>query len=293
MFKILKKKIKNVLKRKHPNLFLRMIFYRTTGGFLHLNNPNTFNEKIQWLKIYNYPTNELVIKCTDKYLIGDYLKEKKIANINAKLIGCWDSFDEINFESLPKKFLLKTNNASGTNFFCEDKDKLEMKDLRLKFNNWLKMDFGSFTFERHYSKITPKIIAEEYLEFSDENIEYNFYCFNGVVRFCKVISFDDKELKSGKGICYDLNWLELPFDYEDKKLVKVDKPKQYEYMLKVCEHIAEDFIFVRVDFFQCTNKVVLGELTFSPASGFATAFNSFAQKKMGDWLNLSKDKTVL
>lgn len=291
--KLIKEKIKTTLRRDYPSLFLRIIYYRVTGKFLYLNNPNTFNEKIQWLKFYHYPVNKLVIKCTDKYLITEYLKEKELEDINAKLIGCWDNFNEIDFESLPKKFLLKTNNASGTNFFCKDKDKLNIADLRLKFNYWLKTDFGGFTLERHYSKITPKIIAEEYLEFSDENIEYNFYCFNGVVRFCKVVSFDDKELKSGKGRCYDINWLELPFDFEDKKLVEIDRPDQYDYMLKVCEHIAKDFIFVRVDFFQCIDKVVLGELTFSPASGFATTFNKFAQQEMGNWLNLNRDKAKL
>jgi hypothetical protein len=271
-----------------PKAAIITLYYIKTGKILNLSNPVLFNEKIQWLKFYNYPKNKLVIKCTDKYCISDYLKDKNIENINAKLLGCWNSFDEINFASLPNKFILKTNNASGTNFFCEDKDKLEMYSLKVKFDEWSKKDFGDSSLERHYSKITPKIIAEEYLEFSNENIEYNFYCFNGFVRFCKVVSFDDKELKSGKGRCYDANWLELPFDYNKNKLANVARPEKYEYMLDVCEHIAKDFDFVRIDFFQCINKVVLGELTFSPASGFATAFNNFAQKEMGNWLKLNK-----
>lgn len=288
VFNFLKKEIKAFLEQRHPALYLRLIYYRTTGNLLHLNNPITFNEKIQWLKLYNYPSNKLVVKCTDKYRINEYLKDKNLEGINAKLLGCWDRFDEIDFEFLPNKFLLKTNNASGTNFFCEDKNKLEIDFLKQRFNKWLEIDYGKFTLERHYSEIIPKIIAEEYLWFSDENFEYNFYCFNGVVRFCKVVSFDDKELKSGKGRCYDIDWLELPFDYDERKLVEVNIPPQYDYMLEVCEHIAKDFDFVRIDFFQCIDKVVLGELTFSPASGFATTFNSFAQKKMGDWLKLSR-----
>lgn len=290
VFNFLKKKTISFLKQKHPTLYLRLVYYRITGCLLHLNKPNTFNEKIQWLKIYDYPTNKLVIKCTDKYRINDYLKDKELESINAKLLGCWKSFDEINFESLPNKFLLKTNNASGTNFFCEDKNKIEVDSLKTKFNEWLKNDYGDFSLERHYSKIIPKIIAEEYLEFSDENLEYNFYCFNGIIRFCKVVSFDDKEIKSGKGRCYDTNWYELPFDYDEKKLVKVNRPPQYDYMLEVCEKIAQDFDFVRIDFFQCIDKVVLGELTFSPGSGFATTFNKFAQEKMGNWLELNKNK---
>lgn len=283
----------NLMEFISPKVALSTLYYIRTGNILSLSNPVLFNEKIQWLKVFDYPKNKLVIKCTDKYCINDYLENKNIENVNAKLLGCWDSFDKIDFSSLPSKFILKTNNASGTNFFCEDKARLEMDSLKAKFDKWLKTDFGSSSLERHYSKITPRIIAEEYLEFSNENLEYNFYCFNGSVRFCKVVSFDDKELKSGKGRCYDLNWLELPFDYDVNKLAKVDRPQQYDYMLNICEHIAKDFDFVRVDFFQCVGKVVLGELTFSPASGFATSFNNYAQKKMGNWLKLNKNREEL
>lgn len=279
-----------LVKKISPTLFLKLIYFRATGSHLNLKKPKIFNEKIQWLKLYDYPANELVLKAADKYLITSYLENKKLVGINARLLGCWDNFDEIDFSLLPKKFVLKTNNASGTNYFCKDKTKIDLVDLREKFNSWLKQDYGSFSLEKHYSKMEAKIIAEEYLDFSDENIEYNFYCFNGIVKFCKVISFDNKETKSGKGRCYDTEWNDLPFDYEKNKLEKVNKPKDYQYMLEICKSISNDFDFVRVDFFQCKDNVILGELTFSPASGFATGFNDFAQDEMGNWLKISKFK---
>lgn len=278
--------LKDFLRRNFPVIFLKLIYFKMTKKYLNIKNPKTFDEKIQWLKLYDLPENELAIKCADKFLLSSYLKDKGLEGINAKLLGNWDTFEEIIFDNLPNKFVLKTNNASGTNFFCKDKKDLDLLELKSKFNNWLKLDFGNSSLEKHYSKISPKIIAEDFLDFSEQNLEYNFYCFNGFVRFCKVVSFDNKETKEGLARCYDNDWKELDFDYPQNLLEPVEKPKDYEYMAKICEDIAKDFKFVRVDFFQCNNRVVLGELTFTPAAGIARAFNDKAQDTMGQWLDI-------
>ena len=279
--------LKNMLRKKYPIIYLKLFYFKVTKRCLNIRNPKTFDEKIHWLKLYDLPNNNLVVKCADKLLLSSYLEEKGLYGINAKLLGYWDNFEEINFENLPDKFVLKTNNASGTNFFCNDKNKIDKEALQKKIQEWLNIDFGMISLERHYSKIKPKIIAEEYLNFSPENIEYNFYCFNGVVRFCKVVSFDNKEIKKGYARCYDHNWKDLKFDYPQNLLRPVKKPLDYDYMVDICQSISKDFNFVRIDFFQCNDRVVLGELTFTPAAGVAIGFNQDAQKIMGQWLDLN------
>ncbi|WP_180111989.1 ATP-grasp fold amidoligase family protein [Acinetobacter sp. YH12136] len=280
--------LKDFLRRNFPIFFLKLFYFKVTKKYLNIKNPKTFDEKIQWLKLYDLPENELAIKCADKFLLSSYLENKGLEGINAKLLGSWDTFDEIVFDSLPNKFVLKTNNASGTNFFCENKKDLNYLELKNTFNNWLKLDFGMLSLEKHYSKILPKIIAEEFLDFSEQNLEYNFYCFNGIVRFCKVVSFDNKETKKGLARCYDNDWKELDFDYPQNLLEPVKKPNDYDYMVNICADIAKDFKFIRVDFFQCNNRVVLGELTFSPAAGIARGFNDKAQETMGQWLDIQR-----
>ncbi|WP_159722908.1 ATP-grasp fold amidoligase family protein [Enterococcus sp. CSURQ0835] len=283
----MKKQIKNIMFRTMPKSTLQLLYYRTTGKKLNLKNPKTFNEKIQWLKYYYNPYNERIIECADKYRFYNYLEKEGLSQYSNRLLKAWDSPDEINLSSLPEKFVLKTNNASGTNIFCGDKKIFNMSKAINEVERFYKQDFGFNSYELQYSKMKPKIIAEEMLVFDSRNLDYSFYCFNGEPKFCKVLSFSDKVTKENKGICLDNDWKDMKFDNDKSKMDSIPKrPDQLEEMVDVCNKVAKEFPFVRVDFFQCIDRVVLGELTFSPASGFLDTFTDTAQNVMGEWLTL-------
>ena len=283
----MKKQIKNIMFRTMPKSTLHLLYYIKIGKKLNLENPKTFNEKMQWLKYYYNPYDERIIECADKYRFYDYLVKKDLGKYSNKMLEAWNSPNDIDLSLLPNKFVLKTNNASGTNIFCDDKDSFNLEKANKLLKTYLKQDYGYNSYELQYSKMEPKIIAEEMLEFSEENLEYNFYCFNGKVKFCKVVSFEDKISKQGNGICLNNDWNDIQFDNPNCKMAEhPKKPVQLIEMINISEKIATEFPFVRVDFFQCVDKVILGELTFSPASGYLGAFNELAQYKMGEWLEL-------
>ena len=129
---------------------------------LDLDSPKTFNEKLQWLKLYYYPKDPLVVQCADKYAVRDFIIEKGYGNTLVPLIGCWKSADEIDWYALPDQFVLKCNHGCAYNIVCQDKSTFDKRGAKKLLNRWLKEDFGAFNIEVHYSKIKPRrIICEE------------------------------------------------------------------------------------------------------------------------------------
>ena len=128
-----------------------------------LKNPKTFNEKIQWLKIHDYPTNQLVIDGADKYKVREYVKKKGLGDILVPLIGHWDKPEDIDWDSLPDKFVLKCNHGCAYNILCNDKNKFDKVEATKRLKKWMKEDFGAFNIETHYSQIKPHITCEEFL----------------------------------------------------------------------------------------------------------------------------------
>ena len=146
-----------------------------------LKNPKTFNEKIQWLKIHDYPNNQLVIQGADKYRVRKYVQEKGLENILVPMIEHWDNPKKINWDKLPDKFVLKCNHGCAYNILCADKSSFDKEDAVKKMKKWMKEDFGAFNIETHYSKIVPHITCEEYL--GECIIDYKFFCFNGEPKY--------------------------------------------------------------------------------------------------------------
>jgi len=287
-FKEVKRKITRSL---FPKYYIKKIYKNKMGVELNLNPPINFNEKIQWLKLYELPYNPLVIKYADKYQLPKNLIEQGLSQYAAPVIGAWNSFEEIPLASLPDQFVLKINNTSSANWFINNKKTVNWRELQNEITYWLKRDYGLITIERHYSKIPSKVIAEEYLQLNEERLEYNFYCFHGKVKFCNVIRFDDIQTKDSTEASYTANWEYLDFHLPSYHFSKeIEKPENLEEMLRVSEQISRDFLFVRVDFMVYQDRTILGELTFSPASGFDNSFTDEALNIMGSWLDLSKSK---
>lgn len=261
---------------------------------LNLDNPQTFNEKIQWLKLFWQ--KKIIVESADKYLVREYVESKNLDYILNDLYQVCDSFEEINFKKLPDSFVIKTTNSCGTNLIVSDISELpDNNNLKNQINVWLKTDYGKQHIEPHYSLIKPRIIVEKYMSNGDGNLQdYKIFCFNGKPKFILII--DERDLNTGykKRGYYSLDWeyvdiMEIP-DHE--KLKDAERPVKLKDMIEISKKLSEDFPFVRVDLYEVENKVVFGELTFTPHGGMANYYKKGIDNKIGDFLKLP-DKTFI
>ena len=245
---------------------LKLWYKRVTKEDLDLDNPKTYNEKIQWLKLYD--STPLKTRLADKYLVRDWVKEKIGEEYLIPLLGVWDSFDEIDFDKLPEQFVLKANHGSGWNIIVKDKATFDKEEARKKFDVWMHTNFAFRAgLELQYLNIPPKIIAEEYLKNNNDDLyDYKVFCFNGKAESIMFLSDRKQELKMS---FYDLQWNKLPFVYSHPQNPnEVPKPKNLELMINLAEKLAEGFPHVRVDFYVLNDgSIKFGEMTFTSASG--------------------------
>ena len=260
------------------------IWYREkTGDELNLDDPQTYNEKIQWLKLYD--STPIKTRLADKYLVRDWVTEKIGEEYLIPILGVWDSFDEIDFDTLPNQFALKTNHGSGWNYIVKDKSKLNIVVARKKFNQWLSRNFAFVAgFELHYMNIPPKIIAEQYIEEMDQVYDYKFMCFDGVVKFIWV---DTDRFTNHKRTLFTPTWKRM----EERLLWptadhEIPKPKNLDKMLEFAEKLSQGFAHVRVDFYEVQGKLYFGEMTFTSSSGTEHAIPKEFEYTMGSWLKL-------
>lgn len=257
---------------------------------LDLKNPQTFNEKLQWLKLKYYPNNPLVVKCSDKFAVRDFIKENGYENLLVPLIGDWENPKEIDWTKLPQKFVLKCNHGCAYNIVCNNKDELNEKETKKQLKKWLKEDFGAFNIEIHYSKIKPhKIICEEYL---GENItDYKFFCFNGEPKFIYVSNdlVHDRQAQIG---FFNLDGSKMPLkrdDYTDIEEIKL--PSFFDEMKEVAKKLCKYFPFVRVDFFLANNRYYFAELTYTPSACMMPFNPEKYDLEWGKMLNLKTEMT--
>lgn len=230
-----------------------------------LRNPQTFNEKIQWLKLHDYPTNQLVIDGADKYKVRAYVEGKGLGNILVPLIGHWDKPEDIDWDKLPDKFVLKYNHGCAYNILCNDKNTFDKEDAIKKMRKWMKEDFGAFNIEMHYSKIKPHITCEEFL--GDCIIDYKFFCFNGEPKYIYVSSDLIHDRQAQIGFFY-LDGTKMPLIRDDYAPMDIEElPPFFDQMKEAARVLCQDFPFVRVDFFLANNTYYFAELTFTPSGG--------------------------
>ena len=282
--KIMKDSIENDIK------YLKKMYKYSFGKNLDLDNPRTYNEKLQWLKVYD--RNPLYTKLVDKYEVKNYVKEKIGEDYIIPTLGVWNKFDEIDFNKLPNKFVLKCTHDSGGLVICTNKENLNIKSIRKKINHFLKRNYYKNTREWPYKNVRPRMIAEEYIkpENVDDLNDYKFFVFNGKVHFFK-IDFD-RFIKHGANY-YDREKNILPFgevicppNYEKK----INIPKNIDEMIKLAEKLASNIPFVRVDFYNVDGKIYFGEITFFPASGFGKFMPEEWDKKIGNLLEIKNMK---
>ena len=282
------------LSEKEIRYCLEKQFKRRLGYKLNFDNPKTFNEKIQWLKLYYH--NPLMTKCADKVAVREYVAEKVGKKYLIQNLGVWDSPDDIDFDRLPEKFVLKVNWGCGQNIIVTDKSKVDINEIREKLRIWMQPQSNLYfaAFEWGYKNIVPKITAEEYLEILDKNsaLDYKFLCFAGTPYLCWV---SNKNKNVQERSFYDMNWNMMDIELVEPGKVlpekPVEKPKNFDEMIDVVKKLSDGFPEVRVDLYLLPNDdIKFGELTFFSASGFSRWSPADVDRKLGDLIDLSSVK---
>ena len=286
-------KILNLLSWVPDKIMIKMQYKIKTGRKLDLKNPKRFTEKLQWYKLYY--RDPLMKKCADKYEVRDYVKSKGLENILNELYGVYDKPEEIDFDKLPNKFVLKTTDGSGGNniIVCEDKQKMNIKKTIKQIKEWQKNNIKKPAGrEWCYEGLKSRIICEKVLPRDNRNDlpDYKFFCFNGKVEFLYVmIDYTDNH-SNGKMGFYDRNFKKLPFNRNDFKKIdfNIKKPINFEKMINYAEILSKDFPHVRVDFYNINGNIVFGELTFYNTSGYVSFTPDEYDYKIGEKMHLYK-----
>ena len=236
---------------------------------INFNNPETFTEKIQWLKLYD--STPVKTRLADKYLVRQWVAEKIGDKYLIPLLGVWDKFDDIDFDALPNQFVLKCNHGSGMNIICRDKESFDRENAREKINAWMSLDYGALTYELHYNAIKKKIIAEKFLtnEKSSDANDYKLWCFDGHVEYVQV---DRNRSTNHVQRFYSVDWEPLSFKIASHTMDAeiLERPSTLEEMLNIARTLSAGFNIVRVDLYCVKDKIYFGEMTFTPLNGSVT-----------------------
>ncbi len=280
---------RNVVKLISKKAYISYQYKYITHHKLDWKNPTRYTEKLQYLRLYVYPKDPLVCKCAGRVGVREYVKEKGYENLLIKTYGVFDHFEDIDFDKLPNAFALKTTHSSQMNYICFDKSKLNYEELKKKFNKWLKTNYGKKTVELHYSPIKPQIIIEELmLEDGKLPTEYKIHVFNGIAKSLYVVTSRGVDIRYNN---YYIDW--TPFDGSQfngwkKTDYPLEKPSNFDELIKISEDLASPFPFVRVDLYDINGTIYFSELTFTPAKGTLILDDDKCDFEMGKWLDISK-----
>ena len=286
--------------RNFPVTICKMRFRRYFGRKMNLKNPQDINEKISWLELFS--DTSLWTKCTDKYAVREYVKECGLENILVKLYGKWNRAEDITWDQLPQQFILKTNNGSGTVLVVDDKDKIDVSKITIKFNKMLHQFDNLATTEFHYQDIKPCIIAEELLIADEEErkwstsiIDYKIWCFNGKVD--SIWTCSNRNNHSTEVALFDREWNYRPeasvFNehYREQKHL-TPKPDCLQLLIETAEKLSKPFPCVRVDLYIVKGKIYFGELTFTSLGGTMNFYTQGELLRMGQKIDISNVKKI-
>lgn len=269
--------------------YLKMVSRFDSGARIDLNNPRTFTEKINWLKLHDHQERytEMVDKLLAKEYVGKLIGEEYII----PTLGVWENADNIQPDTLPSKFVLKCNHDSGSVVICRDKGSFDFSAAKRKLNKHLKKDAFSWGREWPYKNISRKVFAEELLECADnpeaDVLDYKFFCFGGKPIYCQVIS---ERTTSEKIDFFDLEWNHQPFIGLTSATKNSDqlipRPESFDKMVKLAKVLSCGMAFCRVDFYNIDGKLYFGEITLYPNAGFGVFLPSEWNERLGDLIDL-------
>ncbi|QTE74989.1 glycosyl transferase [Clostridiales bacterium FE2010] len=265
--------------------FLRMQYKQRTGKKLNLDPPVLYNEKMQYFKLHCH--EDIYHTLSDKYEVRDWVEGKLGSAYLTKIYGIYESVEEIPFDQLPDRFVLKLTNGSGFNYICEQKNEKEIRKIKRRFHMWLKLDFYMLGREWIYKGIKNRIICEEYLDSGSKYglIDYKVFCFDGVA---KMIQVDYSRFTDHKRNLYTPEWefIDETMAYQNDKSAELNKPVMLKEMINAAEKLSQGFQQVRVDFYAYADRLIFGEMTFSHGAGYLRFGSEEFEKEMGDWWNL-------
>lgn len=270
--------------RLRPESAVKMVYRQTFGREINLDDPHDLNEKINCLKLL-YKDDPLVIRCADKYAVRDYLTEQGFGDYLNELYGAYDRPEDIDWNALPERFVLKFNKGAGMNLFCTDKASFDTSSAVKQMKRWYKDKTYYKTCELHYGKAKPKIICEKFLGDGKNTLpeDYKLYCINGKPVFMLICLDRGNTLKR---VFFDRDYRLLDVNDDYKALTTLpEKPRYFDKMFELAEQLSAPFPIVRVDFFEVGGRLYIGELTFTPQGGYLR-YNQKWLDKLGEELTI-------
>lgn len=249
--------------------FLERRFELKMGYKLDINHPKTFNEKLQWLKLYNRKPE--YTRMVDKYEAKQFVEEKIGGGYTVPTLGVWDSFSDIEFNELPRQFVLKCTHDSGSVVVCRNKNTFDIEEAGKKLSSALDKNFFWWNREWPYKNVKRRIIAEEYIEEIDGNLfDYKVHCFNGEPTYIQVIGNRDLRKHTGLQLVYDFEWNVQEWSFGDypKYKEELKKPYNLKELYQLSKILCAGLRYIRVDFYIISGRILVGEMTFYPLSGY-------------------------
>ncbi|MFW6015505.1 MAG: ATP-grasp fold amidoligase family protein [bacterium] len=268
--------------------YIKIAYRLKMGKKLNLDAPKSYNEKLQWLKLNNYKPE--YTKYVDKYEVREYIGDTIGDEYLIPLLGVWNKFEDIEFDALPEKFVLKCTHDSGGIVKCTDKNKFNRKAARRKISNSLKYNYFWGSREKPYRDIKPRIIAEQYMvdESSAELRDYKFFCFDGEVKALFIATNRGIDTRFD---FFDMDFNHLPFMQHYKNAdIKIEKPDQFNEMIEISRKLSAGIPHVRVDLYNVDGKVYFGELTFYHFSGLEKFEPEEWDLRFGSWIDLHRQR---
>lgn len=273
--------------------YLKIVYFLRTGKHLNLEHPKTFNEKIQWLKLHN--TSDECTRSVDKYEVRQLIADKIGEAYLIPILGCWNRFDEIDFNRLPNQFVLKCTHDSGSVVICKDKSAFDIRSAKVKLEKAMKHNFFWTGREYPYKNVKPRIICEKLMkdEKSEDLVDYKFLCFNGQPKILFYASerFTSKD-KVAKFDFYDMDLNHLSIKsagHENSTTPPSVSKENFSKMKELCCILSAGYPHIRVDFYVINEKIYFGELTFHHDGGFVQLEPEEWNDTLGDWIKLPTD----
>lgn len=268
----------------------KILYKMARGEKLNLKNPKLYDEKLQYLKLFVYSKNDLVSQCADKYSVREFIQQCGLGHTLNELIGVWDNVDDIPFEQLPDKFVLKCTHGCHMNIICTDKGNLDIAKTKKQLKRWMKEKYWKRSAELHYAKIKPRVICEKYMSELDTDlpIDYKIYCMNGEPQFVEIISGRSSDFLQYKDT---YRWIDS-WEPIDATTVENDpsilRPDNFDEMVSISRKLAQtgNFPCVRVDLYNIKGKIIFGELTFTSAGCADETLYRSIEEMFGDMLKI-------
>ncbi len=275
------------LKFLSDKIYLKIKYRIIMKKKLNLKNPQTFNEKLQWLKLND--RNPEYTKMVDKYEAKKYVSNIIGEEYIIPTLGAWEKFEDIDFEKLPNQFVIKPTHTSGNVFICKDKSKIDYKKLKKEVNKWLKRRYYYLHREWPYKNAKPRIIAEKCMtsEKQEELIDYKLFCFNGEPKYlCVSEGMSNHEMATMSFA--DMKYNKTKFYRRDYHPFSVlpPKPANLEKMKELARKLSKNMSFIRVDLYEINGRIYFGELTLYPCSGYIPFEPEKYDKVLGDMIIL-------